>query len=347
MPLSSLTGIPLIAEGSEATPGLWNSRFQIISSNIDQINNLAVGATSGLIFNGTGSPEGVITANPGFIYEDLTEPSGGTHRLWVKGTGSGNTGWLPNAGFAGTGARSLKGGFNSSAAGENAVAWGPGAVADQNQTSAFGYQARASLAGGSAFGAGSQAKDMNASAFGVNSTATLNGGAFGSNINSTATGAFTVGYLGTNSGFSSLLMTSRGTSLTDADTCLLDYDTVVVPSKFSSNGTVFVGPGVGKINATIQISGSDSSFTVVGVSIGLAYLRDRTHGGGAVVAWDRFLSASPTIIAAVGSGSSFTFGAPNATQIKLAALGSPSRLEAIGGSSRTSFQLDFVGQFLQ
>lgn len=38
---------------------------------------------------GSGSPEGVVTANPGTSYLD-----GDTDSLWYKKTGTGNTGWV-------------------------------------------------------------------------------------------------------------------------------------------------------------------------------------------------------------------------------------------------------------
>ncbi len=38
---------------------------------------------------GTGSPEGVVTANPASMYRDTT-----SGKLWVKETGTGNTGWV-------------------------------------------------------------------------------------------------------------------------------------------------------------------------------------------------------------------------------------------------------------
>jgi hypothetical protein len=46
MPLSNITDIPLIAEGSAATPGLWNNIFGVIDRNLDQINNDASGITA-------------------------------------------------------------------------------------------------------------------------------------------------------------------------------------------------------------------------------------------------------------------------------------------------------------
>lgn len=41
---------------------------------------------------GRGSPEGVVTANPGRLYVDLDGGAGVT--LWVKESGSGDTGWI-------------------------------------------------------------------------------------------------------------------------------------------------------------------------------------------------------------------------------------------------------------
>jgi hypothetical protein len=37
--ISSFTGLPTIPENSEATPGLWNARYSILSQNLDQINS--------------------------------------------------------------------------------------------------------------------------------------------------------------------------------------------------------------------------------------------------------------------------------------------------------------------
>jgi hypothetical protein len=41
---------------------------------------------------GIGSPEGVVTADPGSIYFDITRP--GSPVQYVKGSGNGNTGWV-------------------------------------------------------------------------------------------------------------------------------------------------------------------------------------------------------------------------------------------------------------
>lgn len=45
---------------------------------------------SGGNFIGTGSPEGVVTADPGDLYSDES-----TNSIWIKETGTGtNTGWV-------------------------------------------------------------------------------------------------------------------------------------------------------------------------------------------------------------------------------------------------------------
>jgi hypothetical protein len=46
------------------------------------------GGSGGLV--GTGSPEGVVTSDPGGFYADIS-----TNAIWVKETGTGtNTGWV-------------------------------------------------------------------------------------------------------------------------------------------------------------------------------------------------------------------------------------------------------------
>jgi hypothetical protein len=46
---------------------------------------------NGLVISGTGSPQGVVTADPGQLYIDTNGGAGVT--LYVKETGTGNTGW--------------------------------------------------------------------------------------------------------------------------------------------------------------------------------------------------------------------------------------------------------------
>lgn len=40
-------------------------------------------------YSGAGSPEGVVTAEPGVVYWDTAGQA-----LWAKNTGTGNTGWV-------------------------------------------------------------------------------------------------------------------------------------------------------------------------------------------------------------------------------------------------------------
>lgn len=53
-------------------------------------------STSCAIYEGSGSPEGVVTANPGSVYLDK---NGG---IWEKGRGTGNTGWYQTDNFGGS-----------------------------------------------------------------------------------------------------------------------------------------------------------------------------------------------------------------------------------------------------
>lgn len=57
-----------------------------------KVNNswmIVQGAPGGSGEAGVGSPEGVVTASPGTTYIDTS-----TNNLWIKVTGSGNTGWV-------------------------------------------------------------------------------------------------------------------------------------------------------------------------------------------------------------------------------------------------------------
>jgi hypothetical protein len=52
----------------------------------------AAAAQSAYYKTGYGSPEGVVPANPGTTYVDITTP--GVPIIYVKGSGTGNTGWV-------------------------------------------------------------------------------------------------------------------------------------------------------------------------------------------------------------------------------------------------------------
>ena len=57
------------------------------------ININANGSSGGSgTLTGLGNPNGYVTGNPGQIYIDLSNPSSPV--LYVKGSGTGNTGWV-------------------------------------------------------------------------------------------------------------------------------------------------------------------------------------------------------------------------------------------------------------
>ena len=59
---------------------------------LNRLNAMGTGGgTGGSGVTGTGSPEGVVTATAGTLYTDTTTP--GAAIVWIKTSGSGNTGW--------------------------------------------------------------------------------------------------------------------------------------------------------------------------------------------------------------------------------------------------------------
>ncbi len=54
-------------------------------------NTVAIMAVAGVATTGTGSPNGVQTKDPGEAYFDITL---GSEKIWMKGTGAGNTNWI-------------------------------------------------------------------------------------------------------------------------------------------------------------------------------------------------------------------------------------------------------------
>lgn len=53
------------------------------------------------LFEGTGSPEGVVTAPPGSVFRNTESGGWNGARAWVKATGTGNTGWVVSDGDTG------------------------------------------------------------------------------------------------------------------------------------------------------------------------------------------------------------------------------------------------------
>lgn len=193
MPISTLTAITPIAEGSEATPGLFNSRFSQIQQNVDELNIQAIGLLSGFVTGGSGSPESVQTGTPGFIYVQL-DAAAEQHPVWVKFTGSGTTGWRGFDGFQGTGIDSYQIGRGASAAGLNASAIGPSSGAAASASQAWGYLASANQPSAVAVGPNSRSSGPNAVALGLNTYAgQINAIALGSAATSNATGGVAFG----------------------------------------------------------------------------------------------------------------------------------------------------------
>lgn len=223
MPISTLTAITPIPEGSEATPGLWNSRFSQLQQNVQELNIQAIGLLSGFVSGGAGSPESVQTGTPGFLYVQL-DAAAGEHPLWVKYTGSGTTGWDGFAGFKGTGADSYQFGRGAGASGENATAIARAAAARGSASQAWGYQAAANLDSDIAWGPNSRASGPNAIAGGLNAYAGfINAGALGSAATSNATGAWAFGAGTQASHQSALVFSATGGTSRNPHEMVMDY----------------------------------------------------------------------------------------------------------------------------
>jgi hypothetical protein len=212
MPISTLTAVPGIPEGSEATPGLWNSRFSILAGNSEELNQKAIGLLSGFVLGGSGSPESVQTANPGLLFAQ-SDATADQHPIWVKFVGSGTTGWRGFGGFQGTGTDSYQLGRGASASGENASAIARTAIASASAAQAWGYQAAATQPSAIAWGPNSRSSAANAIAGGLNTYAgQLNSGAIGSAVTSNATGGWGYGTGTQVSHQSSLVFSATGGS---------------------------------------------------------------------------------------------------------------------------------------
>lgn len=243
MPISSLTAIVPIPEGSEATPGLFNSRFSQLQQNLQELNTQAIGLLSGFVSGGVGSPESVQTGNPGFLYVQ-SDATVGEHPLWIKFTGSGTTGWIGFAGFKGDGADSYEFGRGASATGENASALARSSAAGGSASQAWGYLATAVKDSDLAAGPNSRASGPNAVAIGLNAYAGyINAGALGSAVTSNATGAWGFG-IGTQvSHQSAMVFSATGGSSRTENEFMVDYPKtfftgMVSASTFSGIGAI-------------------------------------------------------------------------------------------------------------
>lgn len=77
--------------GDGHTPRRSDAQWAIQQKILGALVDGAGGGSGTGNLSGTGSPEGVQTADPGALYVDTatTPPS-----IWAKSTGSGNTGWV-------------------------------------------------------------------------------------------------------------------------------------------------------------------------------------------------------------------------------------------------------------
>lgn len=66
------------------TDTLWTIEQKILGALED-----GAGGGGGTGLSGSGSPEGVVTADPGTTYLDTSD-----NGFWAKNSGSGNTGWI-------------------------------------------------------------------------------------------------------------------------------------------------------------------------------------------------------------------------------------------------------------
>lgn len=60
---------------------------ELLQAILTSLESGGGGGTGNL--SGHGSPEGVVTADPGIIYVDIDAPA-----IYIKQTGTGNTGWV-------------------------------------------------------------------------------------------------------------------------------------------------------------------------------------------------------------------------------------------------------------
>lgn len=70
---------------------MWLSWFErLLQVGEVVVSAITLASTGVTIRTGTASPEGVVTANPGSLF---LQGDGANGRLYVKQTGTGNTGW--------------------------------------------------------------------------------------------------------------------------------------------------------------------------------------------------------------------------------------------------------------
>lgn len=75
-----------------STPNEMNSDLDMNGNAIINVGSISNGSGGATWTSGTGSPEGVVTATAGSLYTDTN--GGASTTLYVKESGSGNTGWV-------------------------------------------------------------------------------------------------------------------------------------------------------------------------------------------------------------------------------------------------------------
>lgn len=105
------------------------------------------------LFCGLGSPEGVVVSPIGGVYEQ-TDAASTSHSIWVKHSGTGDTGWRAWAGMRGGDGTNtaLRMGDGSVASAASAIAFGEGAQATGASAVALGDGAEATNADGVSIG---------------------------------------------------------------------------------------------------------------------------------------------------------------------------------------------------
>lgn len=74
------------------TPERGDTQRQLLVKVLNALLAGYGGGGTAMVFTGSGSPEGVVTAPVGAIYNEIT--GGVVIAQWVKASGSGNTGWV-------------------------------------------------------------------------------------------------------------------------------------------------------------------------------------------------------------------------------------------------------------
>lgn len=80
----------LLVPQASLVPPMPNGQWEIVSRDVREVNTISI--QGAVLLSGLGSPEGVITANPGSVYFNLS--GGASVSLYVKESGTGNIGWI-------------------------------------------------------------------------------------------------------------------------------------------------------------------------------------------------------------------------------------------------------------